>query len=621
VLVRAIRKSRNLLEERAVLLGAAVSAVVVMGSVEIVWPGALSIERLLALGAGIALVGWVVSSAASVASDGEPPAGAVVDRVFFTALGAALLLRAIERATNGGREGALVCLALGLVSLASGLVRARNRSSRASRLAGSLRWIVPSAVGGLALCSTIGLQPELVIPAERERDPPGDDRPSVVLVILDTVRADHLKTFGYFRDTMPNLERWASAVLTAERAVSPAGWTSPAHASILSGVPVSLHGIHYSPAPGPLGSKARAGTRWLPERLAFEGYRSVAVAANPLALPGDITGFDQIVLPSRHEWHSSTIAALVDPGFPFLRGASERLRWRVPYPDAEQIVDIVTRAAPAPGSRLFLLVNFLDAHSPYNPPARALESLGAEPARIIDRYLHHRSLTRQWESLAPGAAEDLRDLYDGELRWIDMQLPRLFAWIDEKLGKETVVIVASDHGEELGEENRVGHEYGLSQALLHVPLFVRAPALGRGRLPEVVTLRNLYHFMVQSALGREPGTDVLTREDEYRVVAERYPSDFNARRLGEGYGRAWVALFENGLKGVGPSADGFRLLDVLGSGFDREVPVPESEDAGELRARIDSYWERHRDRRGTAAGESTATKEEMERMRALGYAE
>ena len=76
---------------------------------------------------------------------------------------------------------------------------------------------------------------------------------------------------------------------------------------------------------------------------------------------------------------------------------------------------------------------------------------------------------------------------DGELRWLDQNLGSLLEWIDAEHGEDTVVIITSDHGEDLGEDGIVGHEVGLSQSLIHVPLFVRAPGLMPKRVAKAVS--------------------------------------------------------------------------------------------------------------------------------------
>lgn len=436
---------------------------------------------------------------------------------------------------------------------------------------------------------------------------PDPARPPIFLVVLDTVRADHLALYGYRRDTMPALEHWAERAFVATRAVSPAGWTLPAHASIFSGLPVSLHGIHYGERS--FVTPPVAGLRWLPELLAAAGYRTVAVSANPLALPAGIAGFDEVRVPRRGPWHASSVAALVDHRSPLLRRVGERLRWRMPYAAADEIVDLVLGTLPAGDGPLFAFVNVMDAHSPYNPPASALRSLGVRPGRSFARYRSHRELTRMWGALPPSKSDDLADLYDAELRGVDAALARLFDGIETRYGGRAVVIVASDHGEELGEEERVGHERGLAQRLLHVPLVIRGAGFPVGRFDQVADLRRLHDVILSVANGGAPDLAPLFAADAFGVVAERYPS-------GEAGGetRPWVSLIADGRKGVGPSAAGFALYDLAAS-FDRDEPLADAGTGG-LRERVDAYWETHRDRREETASHD---EDERKRLRSLGY--
>jgi sulfatase-like protein len=443
-------------------------------------------------------------------------------------------------------------------------------------------------------------------------------RPDIVLVVLDTVRADHLRRYGYERDTMPELERWADRALVAARAVSPGGWTSPVHASIFSGLTPSQHGIDYAgdPADG-LRTAAFPDVRWLPDLLAQEGYTTIAVAANELALPAEVSGFTRSFSPRREEWNGGTLGHLADTLFAPLRWRSEANGWRLPKVDAEAVADVAMRAVPS-GGPVFLFVNFMDAHSPYDPPPSALAALGVSPGHRIDRFLSHRELTRGWCALPEGSAAELRDLYDAELRFQDLHLKRLLDWVDARFGADAVVVVTADHGEELGEERRVGHEFGLSQALIHVPLFVRARGLAAGTIEEPVSLRSLFGFFLGVGTGKGASRDELVQGDDLGVLSERARSRYNRDRLGPAYDRCWIAAFAGDVKAVGPSEFGLERFDVGSQGFDRQLPIaapPASERLGE---RIDRYWSTFRDRRRTHALPAIPPETDR-RLKTIGY--
>jgi hypothetical protein len=444
----------------------------------------------------------------------------------------------------------------------------------------------------------------------------GAGRPPVVLIVLDTVRADHLARYGYWRDTMPALEQWAETGLVAERAVAAAGWTSPSHASILTGKTVSSHGVHFSRHQ--FRTSPRPGLDWLPALLADEGYYCLAVTANDLALPTTDVGFHRILNPHHHRFNS-TLGSLADRAFPFLQRLSEDLGWRVAYVDAEGIKRIVMRSLPRTDRPVFLFVNMLDAHSPYNPPPQALESLGVKPKPVVSRNSSHRRISREWPWLPQGKSESLNDLYDAELRWMDMQLAELLPWLVEHLGEDCVVIVTSDHGEELGEQGYIGHERGLAQSLLHVPLFVRGPELRAGLIQETLTLRRLFDFMLLYGKGQKPDPSSLTARDESGIIAERYTSGEGVNSGEPSMSRPWVAEFSGKHKGIGPSRYGWQALDLERSRFrDGEFESDPAVAKG-LRESIDSYWESHRDRRfGTGTAEPVDP-QELEKLRALGY--
>jgi len=441
--------------------------------------------------------------------------------------------------------------------------------------------------------------------------------PNIVLIVLDTVRADHLKGFGHHRDTMPALERWGSNALMVTRAVSPAGWTMPAHASLFSGRSVSEHGIHHGAGTerrSPFRTPALEGIVWLPDVLAALGYDCLAVSANLLAIPDEVTGFRKILNPDHSDW-DRTVAAFVDRRSPLTARLSERLRWRLPYVDAARIIDITMRAVPETNGPVFLFVNLMDAHSPYHPPAESMETFGNSNEHLFSRYSSHTDLRRQWDALPPGKEQYLESLYDGELRWLDGNLARVLSWIDERFGEDSIVIVTSDHGEELGEEGRVGHEYGLGQSLVHVPLYVRSPALPAGRTDSVFSLRGLFHFIAASARGEEPS---LTGLDGQAALSERYPCGACTREFGPDYARPWVSLIEGSVKAVGPSTYGLELYHLSESRFDRKTKYKDPTAAQVLGERIDLYWETHRDRR-EGKGASSPSKDERDRLKSLGY--
>jgi hypothetical protein len=593
------------------LLSGLTTALIVFGQSYILWSSSSIAFPVRCVFGGVAGIGIAAAVRALAGERGGEllPAGLLYPAIVCATANVALL--AIRRGDIAGfATSALTAV------VATGLAWWSLRGSpRRLRIAG---WL-PVGVTCLLALAAVSAASSYGAPDGPAREHEGARRPDIVLIVLDTVRADHLRSHGYGRDTMPLFGAWADDATLFERAVSPAGWTRPSHASLFSGEPVSIHGVHYSTDATRLNTAAREGVSWLPERLAGHGYTSVAVAANPLAIPRGGIGFDRLLLPGRNGWHLGTIAGLADDNSPLLQRINERLGWRMPYAVARTTVETVMRALPAAPSPLFLFVNLMDAHAPYNPPRAALADLGLDPGHPFSRYEFGGRLTERWDSLPAGADAVLADLYDGELRGMDAQLGRLLAWIDRTLGEDTVVVVTSDHGEELGEQGRVGHEWGLPQRVIHVPLVIRAPSWPAGTVADIVTIRSLDPFIEALARGEQPGIDRIAHPDAFGVVAERYPSRVNADRLGDAYFRPWVTMFAGSLKVTGPADQGMAMADIEVRGFDFAQPVFDPEAGKELAQKVSEYWRKHRDAREAEGEEPSMSEEELRRLRALGY--
>lgn len=539
--------------------------------------------------------------------------GRMLQYVLFPALIIGFGDSALTKAMRGYWKFAGVNIAVVLSLLVISLAIVRQRSAKMRSMA---RWTPALVITLMVIWSTIKFSSLGAAPDVGE-DRPANEQPSIVLIVLDTVRADHLQRYGYQRNTMPALERWADDAVVFRRAVSPGGWTAPTHASIFSGLTVSQHGVHYEGGKRVYYTNARDGVRWLPRILSDYGYYNLAVIANPFATQFGIRGFDRIVMSRRDGWYDSTVGSVVDHFSPILNRIDDDLCWRLPYLDAKQIVDITERAAPTDGRPVFLFVNMMDAHAPYTPPAEALELLDLEPDRRFRRFRSHVALTRMARSASREDFEGLAELYDGELRWMDLQLERLLGWIDEKYGNDTVVIITSDHGEELGEDGRIGHEYGLPQRILHVPLLVRSPFMEPREVDDVVSLRRLFDFIRATGAGEAPGAETIVANDRLGIVSERYQHHILSF-LGLEYGLPWVSIFRGNYKAVGPSENRFSVYDIDKEGFDRPVEVSNFPGADRLETQIDEYWDEYRDRRG-AHDMKPATEGRLKRLRSLGY--
>lgn len=282
-------------------------------------------------------------------------------------------------------------------------------------------------------------------------------RHTVVLVVLDTVRADRTSLCGHDRPTTPVLEQLVrDGASHTCRAYAPSSWTLPSHASFFTGLDLASHGTGATlgeiKMPWKGGARAQPLKAELPtlaERFVERGFQTALVSANPVV--GEWTGL------SRGFQHVS-----VARRWPDFRDAG--------LPRAVE----QTLAETDPERPLFLMVNILDAHNdwPAIPPGvdwvPARDSLPLHPTK------------RRIEALPPGDPgraelyEALRDLYDHALHVADGNLGRVLGMLAPRLERPHRLIVTSDHGEYLGEHGRVAHGgTELFEPVMRVPLVVQ----------------------------------------------------------------------------------------------------------------------------------------------------
>jgi arylsulfatase A-like enzyme len=313
--------------------------------------------------------------------------------------------------------------------------------------------------------------------------PPPPGSPNVLLLVLDTVRAQSLSLYGYGRKTTPNLERLAAGGVCFGRAMATAGWTLPSHASMFTGrfpdelscdFTVPLDKTHPT----------------LAEVLRDRGYETAGFVGNNIFCSresGLARGFEHY-----EDFALTPGQLLLDSSL----GHAARFRlWEqfgtndnLGRKSAERLNDdLCGWLARRRGDRpFFAFVNYFDSHDPYLPPA--------EFARRFGSAVPNGNVAGR-PALSPTEIAELNDAYDGTIAYLDHQLGRLADELDRQgLLANTYVIVVGDHGEHFGEHGLVSHGGSLYMQLLHVPLLVLGPALGRSRgtvIDTPVTLRDL----------------------------------------------------------------------------------------------------------------------------------
>lgn len=272
----------------------------------------------------------------------------------------------------------------------------------------------------------------------------GIERPSVVLVIIDTLRADHLSCYGYGRETSPVLDSLSEAGIMMENVTAQSSWTLPATASIMSGQTPISHGAGMDVPTGRVFGMDPE-MPLLTMIMKGNGY-STAGFFNVYLLSADFgfhRGFDFFRCRDNGDGTAdSTVTSAI--------------RWLRQVPD------------DAP---FFLVLHLFDVHDPYDPPA-PFDTLYTENGAEGETF---------WEFTPEGALagtsdpEHLESLYDGEIAWVDNELARLFGQLREMDRQGTLVVVTADHGEEFLEHGYVGHGRTLYPEITSVPLILSGP--------------------------------------------------------------------------------------------------------------------------------------------------
>jgi arylsulfatase A-like enzyme len=393
----------------------------------------------------------------------------------------------------------------------------------------SLRWLVGHKQRGVQLCKrslpvVVGLFVAAFLGIEGtqwwiERSataalPPAvSGAPNVLVIVLDTLRADHVSSYGYSRPATPNLDRLAKEGVLFENAISPSSWSLPSHVSLVTGKYLHDHKVgDVQPEPWlGWGNSALGGFPTIGEALEKAGYRTAAFSANRTYFSRDL-GFGRGFIHFEDYFDSASdcfVRTLYGREFAriYLNRSEKSLMKRVLRhlgltslldQDAEgsgsyggafgirKHADEVNRELLGwigHGSKppFFAMLNYFDVHDPYGGP-----SSYPKPA-----WPQHSDIDR----------------YDDGVKYVDDCLGRLMQSLEQEgFSRNTLVIVTSDHGESLGQHFLMTHGRALYWELIHVPLIIWFP----GRIPAGTVMRQpvsnaAIPATIMELLGGSPG--------------------------------------------------------------------------------------------------------------------
>jgi arylsulfatase A-like enzyme len=371
---------------------------------------------------------------------------------------------------------------------------------------------------------------------------PGRNRPNIVLIVLDTTRADRLSCYGYDRPTTPNLDLLAAESILYTDAISSSSWTLPAHATLFTGKFVTSHGARFDPE-GPLilADGIEGPDTWKQYRarglakdemtlagiLKEAGYLTGAVVGGPWMKKvfGLHSGFDH--------YDDDEITSL--PGRQADEITSRALKW------VEETQD----------GPFFLFLNYFDPHTPYE---------------IHEEFNHlflppGTDLSRREEIPEQERSKVSSGLYDAEIRYMDHHIGVFLDGLKElDLYDGTWIIVTADHGELLGEHGMRGHGYWVTQEEIHVPLFAKYPGteIAPARTDSRVQLTDIMPMILERLDIAKP-RDIQGSSPskiDHPILAEVYPLTYFFQA---GHTQA---IFDGNYKFVHNSKNNHQLFDL-----------------------------------------------------------
>jgi arylsulfatase A-like enzyme len=349
----------------------------------------------------------------------------------------------------------------------------------------------------------------------RDRQPASDGAPNVLVLLVDTLRAERLGCYGAPVSPSPTLDRLAQGGLLFESAIAQASWTLPSVATLFTGLHPRSHGVAGLPEESHAAAQAADrhedtdpaylsdGLPTLAAQAQRAGITTVGISTNPLVSRGTnlARGFESFL----------------------------ELRWNEGQRRAGEVNDLFLEWLAHNGEHRFLAyLHYMDIHAPYQPPAsfRPQPPAGVRAAVVAGDLIRMRKISLNGRRpLTEAELDYVRSLYDGQIRYWDAELARLLEGLAAAgVAERTVVIVLSDHGEEFLDHGWLGHGPHLYDEAIRVPLIIHGPGIARRKVARQAQGIDLFPT-VAALLGLPavpglPGTDLLALLDDRPAVSQ-----------------------------------------------------------------------------------------------------
>ncbi|MFB6182796.1 MAG: sulfatase [Candidatus Nanohaloarchaea archaeon] len=348
---------------------------------------------------------------------------------------------------------------------------------------------------------------------------------NVVFIVLDTVRKDRISVYNEDINFTENLEKFSENATIFENAVSQAPWTLPSHSSMFTG----LYPWEHKATQKNLYLETEK--TLLAEKFKQENYQTACFTSNTWISPyiGTTDGFDEVnnffgALPNNlmsgktrklWQWLNQGKSKVI---MEKIMDLGEKLHWMGSEPSTKtpETIDKAKQFINNTEGEFFLFLNFMDAHLPYRPPEEYKEkhAENVDMENVCQKAFDHNAGRVQADF------EASKKLYNAEIDYLDDQLGRLFEYFEkEDLMEETIFLIVSDHGENLGEDNMFGHQFSVSENLINVPLIVKKPGKDPEKISDIFELKQIYNYLPSLAEIEEHNL----KTTEYAKGGYEYP--------------------------------------------------------------------------------------------------
>lgn len=355
-------------------------------------------------------------------------------------------------------------------------------------------------------------------------------KPNILLIVLDAARADHFSCYGYYRNTTPNIDKIASEGILYENTTSTSCWTLESIASIFTGFLPSKHKANWSTL------KLKESIFTLPEYLKENGYVTFCISNNEAFFSrknGLAKGFDyfkEVKFLFSPEEANSKIKIFLNVAYEkifytrykfdianygkgnFWKTLYKKIllgRYHIGATETNFRFKNFVKKIKSNNYPFFALLHYIDPHLPYRPPGRFEKLFTTQYAPQEIKKVNHDALKflSGQIKMSERDFEILKALYDGELAYVDNKVGEIYNFLKkEKILDNTILIITSDHGENIGDHGLMDHRYCLYESVLKVPLIIRYPEVFKPQTRITSLTQNFDIFpTLEEIIGKKSG--------------------------------------------------------------------------------------------------------------------